>query len=117
MKIKFDRMGAFLKQHCLPLALIFVCTAGYLPLSTKMAASSFPKKKHNPILKEFGPTPTPTPKPTPVPTPEPTPTAKPAPKGEPLQLLEDGTYGDIILNEEEQEYQEFKEYLGKKKNK
>ena len=96
MKIKFDRIGIFLKQHCLPLALIFVCTAGYLPLSTKLAASSFPKKKHNPILKEFGPTPTPTPKPTPIPTPEPTPTAKPTPKGEPLQLLEDGTYVGTI---------------------
>ncbi len=97
MKMKLCILGRFFKQHILPLALILICAVGYLPLSAKMSASSLPKRrKHNPILKEFAPTPEPTPIPTPTPEPTPLPTPEPTPEGAPLQLLEDGTYTGTI---------------------
>lgn len=78
-------MKKFLLQHCLPLALIFLCSIGYLPLSCKMAASAFPGRPENPILEAFAP------EPTPEPTPEP-----PKPASNPPQLLADGTYTGSI---------------------
>lgn len=87
--------GIFIKQHCLPLALIIICCIGYLPLSSKMTTSALPPdREDNPILEAFAPTPTPTPEPTPEPTPTPTPEL-PFP-GIPLQRLSDGTYTGTI---------------------
>lgn len=88
MKIKFPKYRIFIKQHCLPLALILLGAICYLPLSAKMTASAFPPKKGNPILEAFAPEPTPEPTPSPTPTPQ--------PEGPPPQLLPDGTYTGVI---------------------
>lgn len=93
--MKID-LGTFLKKHCLPLALIFACTVAYLPLSSKMTASAFPKNKNNPILEAFAPEPTPEPTPQPTPTPKPSPKPRPKAKSTPLELLADGTYTGTI---------------------
>lgn len=91
-----NKTVTFLKQNCLPLALISVCAIGYLPQSAKMTASSFSQKESNPIIEAYAPTPTPTPTPAtellPLPDSlEDTQMAADAP-----QLLEDGTYTGSI---------------------
>lgn len=85
-------MKKFIQEHCLVLALIFLGTVCYLPLSAKMTASALPKADGNPILEAFAPTPTPTPEPTPSPAPSSTPETDVPPP----QLLADGTYTGAI---------------------
>ena len=90
MKKRSKKHDIFIKQHCLPLALILVCCVGYLPLSAKMTASALPPKEGNPIIEAFAPTPTPAPEPVPPPA------STPMISDDPPQLLADGTYSGTI---------------------
>ena len=91
------KYGIFIKQHCLPLALIALCGIGYLPLSCEISTSALPsKREENPILLAYTPEPTPEPTPTPTPTPTPSPRTGPSLLIIPPRLLSDGTYTGTI---------------------